>query len=198
MLDRREVVRKVVMALPERPTIFTSLGNPTFDVSHLGDHPGNFYLFGAMGGAVAMGLGFALAQPQRRVLVVAGDGEMLMGMGSLATVALKQPTNLSILVLDNELYRETGGQATHTAHHTNLAAVAKGCGISSSYDIRDDGELENFMARFKAGGEPMFACAKVRPDPAASVTMPLRSGAAQHFRFIDALKRCSREPEVQQ
>ena len=91
------------------------LGASTYDIAAAGDHDRNFYLWGAMGGAVMIGLGLALAQPKLPVVVITGDGEMLMGMGSLATVGLQKPANLTIVVLDNEAYGETGGQASHTA-----------------------------------------------------------------------------------
>lgn len=128
MLDRRLVVATL---LKDRKglVVVSGLGSPTYDVGAAGDHDRNFYLWGAMGGAAMLGLGVALAQPDVPVLVVTGDGEMLMGMGSLATIALQNPPNLSIAVLDNSLFGETGGQATHTAHVTNLAKVASGCGI---------------------------------------------------------------------
>src|ERR671921_571298 len=98
------------------------LGAPAWDITAAGDCPENLPLWGGMGGAAMMGLGLALAQPSRRVLVVTGDGEMLMGIGALATIAVQRPANLSIVVLDNENYGETGGQETATRHGVDLAA----------------------------------------------------------------------------
>src|SRR5689334_15780586 len=108
-LNRREVVARILRDRSDA-LVITSLGNPTFDVAAAGDVPQNFYLWGAMGGAVMVGLGVALAQPDRRVVVFVGDGEMMMGLGSLATVAVHGASNLSIVVIDNEHYAETGMQ----------------------------------------------------------------------------------------
>ena len=113
MLDRRAVVKRLLAACPDA-LVVTGLGSAAYDVFAAGDRPENFYLWGAMGGAAAIGLGLALAQPSRSVLVITGDGEQLMGIGALATIAAQQPGNLSIVVLDNGHFAETGMQASHT------------------------------------------------------------------------------------
>ncbi len=95
--------------------VVPGLGSTTYDLAAAGDDDRNFYLWGAMGGAAMIGLGLALAQPERRVAVITGDGEMLMGMGALATIGVQQPENLAVIVFDNQAYGETGGQASHTA-----------------------------------------------------------------------------------
>ena len=115
----------------------TGLGSPTYDASAAGDRPLNFYLWGAMGGAAMIGLGLALAQPGRRVLVLTGDGEMLMGLGALATIAVQAPRNLAVAVLDNGRYGETGSQRSHTAHGVDLAAIAQGCGWRAVCTVAD-------------------------------------------------------------
>ena len=130
-LDRRRVVA-ALLANREGALVVGGLGASTNDMAANGDHDRNFYLWGAMGGAVMIGLGLALAQPKLPVVVITGDGEMLMGMGSLATVGLQKPANLSIVVLDNERYGETGGQASHTAMGVDLVGVAKACGIAAT------------------------------------------------------------------
>jgi len=114
LLDRRAVVATM---LKDRKGIVAvgGLGASTNDMAAAGDHDRNLYLWGAMGGAVMMGLGLALAQPDVPVVVITGDGECLMGIGSLATVGMQKPGNLSIVVLDNERYGETGGQTSHTS-----------------------------------------------------------------------------------
>src|SRR5579863_1011444 len=132
-LDRREVAA-VLLRDPGDLLVVSGLGAPSYDAAAAGDRPLNFYLWGAMGGAAMIGLGLALAQPQRRVLVVTGDGEILMGMGSLATIAEQRPPNLAVVVLDNGAYGETGMQKSHAGGATNLAEVAKGCGISLSLE----------------------------------------------------------------
>ena len=138
------------------------LGASTYDIAAAGDHERNFYLWGAMGGAVMIGLGVALAQPKLPVVVITGDGEMLMGMGSLATVGLQKPGNLTIVVLDNECYGETGGQASHTAAGTDLVGVAKACGIADGQLHHHDGRgrgLQGPLQDVSAG--PRFASVKI-------------------------------------
>jgi thiamine pyrophosphate-dependent acetolactate synthase large subunit-like protein len=144
--DRRAAVARLLAGRQDL-LVVSGLGSPTYDVAAAGDHALNFYLWGAMGGAAMVGLGLALAQPRRPVLVVTGDGELLMGLGSLATIAAQNPGNLAIAVLDNEAYGETGGQKSHTAHGTDLAAVARGCGIGDSRIIVEEGDLRSFAGR---------------------------------------------------
>jgi thiamine pyrophosphate-dependent acetolactate synthase large subunit-like protein len=120
LLERRGVVSQL-LAQRKDAVVVGGLGASTYDIAAAGDHDRNFYLWGAMGGAVMIGLGVALAQPKLPVVVITGDGEMLMGMGSLATVGLQKAGNLTIIVLDNEVYGETGGQASHTADLTGVA-----------------------------------------------------------------------------
>src|SRR5580693_10254799 len=128
LLERRSVVGSL-LANRKDAIVVGGLGASTYDIAAAGDHDRNFYLWGAMGGAVMIGLGIALAQPTLPVVVITGDGDMLMGIGSLATVGLQKPKNLTIVVLDNEAYGETGGQASHTSAGVDLVGVAKACGI---------------------------------------------------------------------
>lgn len=161
LLDRRAVVSEL---LRDRKGAFAvgGLGASTYDIAAAGDHDRNFYLWGGMGGAVMIGLGLALAQPTLPVVVITGDGEMLMGMGSLATVALQQPKNLSIIVLDNEAYGETGGQASHTGGTADLVAVAKACGIGDSRAISTMAEVEAFASSLQnVTAGPRFASVKI-------------------------------------
>jgi len=160
-LDRRRVVA-ALLANREGALVVGGLGASTNDMAANGDHDRNFYLWGAMGGAVMIGLGLALAQPKLPVVVITGDGEMLMGMGSLATVGLQKPANLSIVVLDNERYGETGGQTSHTAMAVDLVGVAKACGIADTSAISTMAEVEAFAKQFQhlAAG-PRFANVKI-------------------------------------
>jgi thiamine pyrophosphate-dependent acetolactate synthase large subunit-like protein len=138
------------------------LGASTYDIAAAGDHDRNLYLWGAMGGAVMIGLGLALAQPKLPVVVITGDGEMLMGMGSLATVGLQKPANLTIVVLDNEVYGETGGQASHTAATVDLVGVARSCGISDARAMTTLAEIEAFAASMQdVLSGPRFANVKI-------------------------------------
>ena len=132
--ERRAFVAALLKGLPEA-LVVTGLGSATYDVFAAGDRDTNYYLWGAMGGAASIGLGLALAQPDRSVVVITGDGEALMGIGSLATIAAKQPPNLTIVVLDNGHFGETGMQRSHTSLGTDLVAVAKGFGIADAYSV---------------------------------------------------------------
>ena len=139
MLDRRELVRQLLIDRGDL-LVVSGLGSATYDTAAAGDHPLNFYLWGAMGGTAMIGLGLALAQPQKRVAVLTGDGDMLMGLGSLATIGVKQPKNLAIVVLDNAHYGETGMQASHTEAGVSLTGVARACNIDAVFEIADDAD----------------------------------------------------------
>jgi thiamine pyrophosphate-dependent acetolactate synthase large subunit-like protein len=184
-LDRREVVR----ALLERRgdlLVVAGLGSSAWDCTAAGDHPLTFPLWGAMGSACTIGLGLALAQPRKRVLVVTGDGEMLMGLGSLATIAVQRPGNLAIVVLDNERYGETGMQKTHTAHGTDLAAAALACGFAKAEIVRSGVKLAALRAEIYRGKGPLFYQVKVGRD-AVPLVLPPRDGAVLRHRFREAL-----------
>src|SRR6266542_6122021 len=140
-LNRREVVTALLADRGDL-LVVAGLGATAWDVASVEEHPLDFPLWGAMGGAAMVGLGLAIAQPARRVLVITGDGEMLMGLGSFATIGVQAPRNLAIAVIDNERYGETGMQPTHTAHGVDLAAVALGCRFASARTVRDWKEFE--------------------------------------------------------
>ena len=161
LLERRSVVTQL-LAERKEAIVVGGLGASTYDIAAAGDHDRNFYLWGAMGGAVMIGLGVALAQPQLPVVVITGDGEMLMGMGSLATVGLQKPGNLTIIVLDNEVYGETGGQASHTAGNVDLVGVARACGISDAHSISTMADVEAFAPSMQdVSSGPRFASIKI-------------------------------------
>jgi len=184
-LDRRKVVQAL---LDQRGDLLVvaGLGSSAWDCTAAGDHPLTFPLWGAMGLACVMGLGLALAQPRRRVLVVTGDGEMLMGLGSLATIAAQRPGNLAIVVLDNERYGETGMQPTHTAYGTDLAAVALACGFAEAKLIRSDAQVAAVRSGIHRGKGPLFYQVKVKRD-AVPLVLPPRDGAYLKQRFREAL-----------
>ena len=160
-LERRSVVSRL-LAERNDAIVVGGLGASTYDIAAAGDHDRNFYLWGAMGGAVMIGLGMALAQPKLPVVVITGDGEMLMGMGSLATVGLQKPANLTIVVLDNEVYGETGGQASHTASTVDLVGVARSCGISDARAIATMADIGTFASSMQdVSSGPRFASIKI-------------------------------------
>jgi thiamine pyrophosphate-dependent acetolactate synthase large subunit-like protein len=161
LLDRRSVVGSLLVERKDA-IVVGGLGASTYDIAAAGDHDRNLYLWGAMGGAVMIGLGLALAQPDLPVVVITGDGEMLMGMGSLATVGLQKPGNLTIVVLDNEVYGETGGQASHTAGTADLVGIAKACGIADARAMATMADIENFARSMQdLSSGPRFASIKI-------------------------------------
>ncbi|NCF37610.1 MAG: aldehyde dehydrogenase [Gammaproteobacteria bacterium] len=184
-LYRREVVARLLRDRGDM-LVVAGLGASAWDITAAGDDPLNFPLWGAMGGAVPMGLGLALSQPGRRVLVVTGDGEMLMGLGSLATVALQSPANLGIVVLDNEHYGETGMQSTHTAGNTDLAAMAIAAGFPVCDTVRDDAGLEATLPLVRNGKGPVFLNIKIRAETPPLV-LPPKQGVVLKNRFRLAL-----------
>jgi thiamine pyrophosphate-dependent acetolactate synthase large subunit-like protein len=184
-LQRREAVA-AILAQRGDALVVTGLGSPTWDASAVGDDPRNFYLWGAMGGAAMVGLGLALAQPQRRVLVLTGDGEMLMGTGSLATIGVQRPANLAVVVLDNEHYGETGMQATHTGAGVDLAAIAKASLFAEAMTVRTEAELQSCITKLYRSQGPVFATVKISTDK-VPMMLPLRDGTHIKNRFREAL-----------
>lgn len=183
-LDRRAVVSRILADRGDT-LVVTGLGSTTWDAAAAGDHPNNFYLWGGMGGAAMVGLGLANAQPGRRVLVITGDGEMLMGLAGLATIGVSGPSNLAVVVIDNERYGETGMQETHTAHGVDLAAVAAGAGFAAA-TLRTMEAVDDWVPRLHGEPGPLFAAVKVGTDP-APMSLPLRDGAAIRARFRAAV-----------
>ena len=183
-LNRRELVSAVLEARGDA-VVIAGLGAPAWDITAAGDTPLNLPLWGGMGGAAMIGLGLALAQPSRRVLVVTGDGEMLMGLGSLATIAVQKPANLAILVEDNERYGETGMQETHTAHGVDLVGIAMAAGFDRTAEISTLDEARNLWTALDGGG-PVFARAKVS-DAAPGLVLPPRDGAFLQARLREAV-----------
>ncbi len=185
VLNRRKVV---VELLQERGDLIvvTGLGSPTYDVMAAGDHARNYYLWAAMGSAVTVGLGLAMSRPQDSVLVVTGDGEMLMGMGALATIAVQSPKNLSIAVLDNGHYGETGMQRSHSGFGVELDRVATSLGFDCSASITDMSAVHDFRLRIHAGNALNFATIKIDTAEEARV-LPSRDAVYIKNRIRAAL-----------
>jgi thiamine pyrophosphate-dependent acetolactate synthase large subunit-like protein len=194
LLNRRDVVRELLRERGEL-IVVAGLGAPAYDLASCGDEPLDFPLWGAMGGAAMVGLGLALAQPARTVLVLTGDGEMLMGLGSLATIAAQRPPNLRIVVLDNQSYGETGRQPTHTAMGVDLAAVAGGCGIRRARTVRQAGELAALRDDLHICDEVVFAVVKIAPEDLPRV-LPPRDGPYLAQRLRAALLGAQRALEA--
>jgi thiamine pyrophosphate-dependent acetolactate synthase large subunit-like protein len=185
MLDRREFVAQL---LAERGDLLvvSGLGSATYDAAATGDHPLNFYLWGAMGGTLMIGLGLALARPDRRVAVITGDGDFLMGLGSLATIGVKQPKNLAIVVLDNAHYGETGMQASAMLSGIDPVAAALACRFKQAREVSQIEDAGAIRALLHSGEGPLLVHARITSEDTPRV-LPLRDGHAIKERFIAAL-----------
>ncbi|HVZ00608.1 MAG TPA: thiamine pyrophosphate-dependent enzyme [Dongiaceae bacterium] len=181
-LERRAAVATLLAARGDA-LVVTGLGSPTYDVHAAGDRDDNYYLWGAMGGTALVGLGLALAQPERRVLVITGDGEQLMAVGGLATIAVAKPRNLSILVIDNQHYGETGMQASHTGKGIDLAKIAEASGFAASGTIATMPEVEALATALTApaAGPRLFVVKVAADSPPRS--MPSRDAVFIKNRF---------------
>ena len=181
MMDRRPFVAALLADRGDL-LVVTGIGSSTYDVAACGDHPLNFYLWSAMGTTAMVGLGLALARPDRRVAVITGDGDILMGMGSLATIGVKQPDNLSIVVLDNRHYSATGMQPSATSAGIDLAAAAAACRfrVESVDDLSHAAELRMLL---HSGEGPLFIHARVDADDQKRI-IPSRDGPAIKHRFM--------------
>ena len=195
-LQRRPLVKQILAGADDNLLVIAGLGSSNWDITEAGDRPLNMPLWGGMGATVGMGLGLALAQPGKRVLVITGDGDMLMSLGVLATIAAQQPDNLAVCVLDNEKFGETGNQATHTSPRNNgptdsgagtdLAMVAKGCGIADAGTVRAASEVAQLVKDLRAKKGPVFRLVKVMVEKLEFV-MPPQDGAHLKDRFRQAL-----------
>ena len=183
--SRRAFVSRLLDATPEA-LVIAGLGSAAYDVFAAGDRERNFYLWGAMGGATSIGLGLALAQPQQSVVVITGDGEQLMGIGSLGTIGVKQPKNLTIVVLDNGHFGETGMQRSHTSLGTDLVAVAKGFGIEDAFSTGSLAASEEIARRISARSGTVFVQVWIEADEPPRA-LPPRDGAYVKNRFRAAL-----------
>jgi len=185
-LERRAAMATLLAGRDDNLLVIPGLGSTAWDAAAAGDNDRNFYLWGAMGGAAMIGLGLALAQPRRRVAVITGDGEMLMGLGSLATIGIQKPRNLAVIVFDNGVYGETGMQPSHTQSGVDLIAVAGACGIATCLDVREESALASLAQRLKTLNETLFARVLIAAEEPPRV-LPLRDGVALKERFRAAL-----------
>lgn len=182
LLDRREAVKSLLADRGDL-LVVTGLGSSSYDVFDAGDHDGNFYLWGAMGGAAVMGLGLAQAQQSRPVLVITGDGEQLMGIGGLLTIAARKPQNLSIAVLDNGHFGETGMQCSHSGLGARLDEIARGAGFSSVVEITDMAGIAAFRSDIhRLAGGPKLALVRISTDH-VDRALPPRDGVFLKNRF---------------
>jgi thiamine pyrophosphate-dependent acetolactate synthase large subunit-like protein len=186
MLERRKAIATLMGNRPKDLFVVPGLGSCTYDMASLGEKDSDFYLWGAMGGAAMIGLGLALARPDVKVAVITGDGEMLMGIGSLATVGVQRPPNLAIVVFDNQHYGETGMQASHTDKGVDLVGVAKSCGIGKTFQVDDEAGLKALAAELASLSGTLFARVRIKADDPPRV-LPSKDGVELKLRFRKAV-----------
>jgi len=183
-MNRLEATRRLRALLAAEPVV-ASLGHPAYDLFEAGDRPENFYTWGSMGLASSIGLGLAMAQPGRRVVVLDGDGSLLMNLGSLATIATVRPPNLVVIVWDNALYGTTGSQPTATALGADLARAATGLGIPQVVTVREPEAFDRDVSRALREPGPWVIVAKVEESGAA--TKPPLDAPMIKRRFMAAV-----------
>ena len=184
-LARRDLVAGL---LTERGDglVIAGLGSAAWDCAAVENNPLDFPLWGAMGNAAMIGLGLALAQPERRVLVITGDGDMVMGLGSLATIASQRPANFALLVLDNEHHGETGMQKSHTSEGLDIAGVAASCGFRETHSVYDQADWSAAMPLLIRAPGPIAVIAKIKAEKLSRI-LPPRDGNYLKDRFRNAL-----------
>ena len=187
MMQRRTVVAALLENRPTNMVVVSSLGNPTWDVASVGDHALNFNFIGAMGQAGPFALGLAMARPEKRIVLFAGDGELLMSLGVLATIANQAPANLAVVALDNESYVETGSQPSATAGPTDLEAVARGCGFVHTRSVVDETSLDDIRVMVWEGEGPLFVNIKIVAEALPLVFPYSFDGAMAMNRFRGAV-----------
>jgi thiamine pyrophosphate-dependent acetolactate synthase large subunit-like protein len=185
VFNRTELTKRLVGKLKHEEAVVAGIGNTNFDLFAAGHRPQNFYMLGSMGLACPIAMGVALAQPERGVIALEGDGSILMGLGCLATVAQVKPRNLTIIIMDNGLYQITGGQATTTGGVTDIVAVARGAGIANSHWVRDQAHFDQLIERRFEEGGPVLLGVKIDGKPGAGPTV--RDPALIRSRFMKGL-----------
>jgi thiamine pyrophosphate-dependent acetolactate synthase large subunit-like protein len=183
-MNRLEATRRLRALLGAEPVV-ASLGHPAYDLFEAGDRPENFYTWGSMGLASSIGLGLAMAQPGRRVVVLDGDGSLLMNLGSLATIGTVRPPNLVVIVWDNALHGTTGGQPTATAHGADLARAATALGIRQVVTVRDPEAFDGQVGRALVEPGPWLIVAKV--EESGTATKPPLDSPMIKRRFMAAM-----------
>lgn len=165
LMNRFDLSRRLVVRLINGEAVIGGIGNNNFDLWNAGHRRENFYMLGSMGLAAPIALGVAIAQPERRVFAIEGDGSLLMQLGSLATIAKLRPRNLALVVMDNGMYQITGKQPTVTADTADVVAIAKGSGIADAHWAKDEADFERLVDHALAAEVPVFIGAKIDDEP---------------------------------
>ncbi|MFY9687618.1 MAG: thiamine pyrophosphate-dependent enzyme [Pseudolabrys sp.] len=193
VMNRFELTKRLVGQLKREEAVIGGIGNANFDLWASGQRPQNFYMLGSMGLAIPIALGVAIAQPQRHVIALEGDGSLLMQLGCLATVAERAPRNLTIVVWDNGIYQITGSQPTASAASADLVAIARGAGIAQSAWAADESDFDQLVATALRGGGPTLIAARIDKKPAVGTTD--RDPALIRERFMRGLGVRSNSPD---
>jgi thiamine pyrophosphate-dependent acetolactate synthase large subunit-like protein len=170
VMNRFDLTKRLVAKLPGDEAVIGGIGNTNFDLWSAGRRPQNFYMLGSMGLACPIALGVALAQPQRHVVALEGDGSLLMQLGTLATIATLAPKNLTIIVMDNGSYQITGGQKTATAGGTDLVTLARGAGLAQCIWAADEEMFEALVDQALTKDGPWFIAARIDDQPGVGTT----------------------------
>ena len=170
VMNRYELTKRVVNKLKREEAVIGGIGNANFDLWACGQRPQNFYMLGSMGLAIPIALGVAIAQPKRHVIALEGDGSLLMQLGCLSTVAMRAPKNLTMILWDNGVYQITGGQPTPSASTADLAAIARGSGITNAAWAADEDDFDRLIATALADGGPSLIAARIDGKPAVATT----------------------------
>jgi len=185
VMNRFDLTKRLVARLEQDEAVIGGIGYTNFDLWAAGRRPQNFYMLGSMGLACPIALGVALAQPQRKVFALEGDGSILMQLGCLSTIAARRPANLAIIIMDNGAYQITGGQSTTTALGADIVAIARGCGLTQSAWAADEGAFEELVAQaLREDGPWLIGC---RIDPSAPTTATERNPARFTREFMQGL-----------
>ena len=182
VMNRFDLTKRLVGKLKHEEAVIGGIGNTNFDLWMAGQRPQNFYMLGSMGLAIPIALGAAIAQPQRHVMALEGDGSLLMMLGCLATVAARAPKNLTMVVWDNGMYQITGGQPTASAAHADLVGIARAAGIDKSAWAADEEEFERLFTAALAEGGPSLIAARIDGKPGVGATD--RDPVAIRARFM--------------
>jgi thiamine pyrophosphate-dependent acetolactate synthase large subunit-like protein len=185
VMNRSDLTRRFVARLKRDEAVIGGIGNTHFDLWAAGQRPQNFYMLGSMGLAAPIALGVAMAQPQRRVFALEGDGSLLMQLGALGTIAAVKPKNLAVIVWDNGAYQITGSQPTLTSATVDLVAIAKGCGLERCAWATDETHFEALVDLASQSDGPMFIAARTDNQPPAGVTE--RDANKIRTRFMEAM-----------
>jgi thiamine pyrophosphate-dependent acetolactate synthase large subunit-like protein len=170
VMNRFDLTKRLVARLKRDEAVIGGIGNANFDLWASGQRPQNFYMLGSMGLAIPIALGVAIAQPDRHVVALEGDGSLLMQLGCLATVAERAPRNLTIVVWDNGIYQITGSQPTPGAAAADLVAIARGAGIANSAWAADENDFDRLVTTALEGGAPSLIVVRIDGKPAISAT----------------------------